>query len=149
MRTVAAVTAAAVALAGCSSKPREFTPRLTAPPADQAAFVQTYEGCKAEIAAGKRENFRDDRGTSAGVGVAIGTGAAVATAGAAASGAGMMSGVAAGAGLAAGLVVFAPLAIWGTSRAIRAGKEREIKAAMSLCLSERGHPVESWERVRR
>lgn len=103
--------------------------------------------CRTMVAAGRRSNFRSDAGAT-GAGLAIGAGAAMVTAGSAASGAGMLAGPAAAAGLGIGLVMFAPIAIFGVTRAVRASKEREIKTALTTCLAEHGYAVEEWERVR-
>jgi hypothetical protein len=142
-RTVAVI--AALALAGCASTPRGFSPVMAQTPADQAAFELAFNLCSAEVAAGRRDSFRSGRGGSAAGGMAIGGAAALATGASAASGAGMLAGAAAGAGLAIGLVVFAPLAIFGVSRLQRANKEREIKNAMTACLAEEDFVVDDWQ----
>lgn len=141
-RTVAVI--AALALAGCASTPRGFSPVMAQSPADQAAFEAAFNLCSSEVAAGRRDSFRSGRGGSAAGGMAIGGVAALATGASAASGAGMLTGVVAGAGLAVGLVVFAPLAMFGVSRVQRANKEREIKNAMTACLAEEGYVVDDW-----
>lgn len=132
------------ALAGCSSTPRGFMPVMTLAPADQAAFEAAFNQCSADVAAGRRENFRSGRGGSAAGGMAIGGAAALATGASAASGAGMLAGAAGAAGVVAGLVVFAPLAFYGVSRVQRANKEREIKTAMTVCMAEEGYVIEDW-----
>ena len=135
--------AAALALTGCASTPRAFSPVLAggeASPAYEAAFAR----CAQEVAAGRRSSFRTGRSGSALGGLAVGAAAGVAAAGSAASGMGMLGGVAAGAGLTAGALVVAPLAIYGISRAQRARKEAEIKTAMAACLAEEGHVVSDW-----
>jgi hypothetical protein len=142
-RAVAAM--AALALAGCASTPRGFSPVMAQIPADQAAFEAAFNLCSTEVAAGRRDSFRSGRGGSAAGGMAIGGVAALATGASAASGAGMLTGVVAGAGLAIGLVVFAPLAMIGVSRVQRANKEREIKNAMTACLAEEGYVVDDWQ----
>ena len=141
-RSIAVV--AALALAGCASTPRGFSPVMAQTPADQAAFEAAFNLCSTEVAAGRRDSFRSGRGGSAAGGLAIGGAAAMATGASAASGAGMLAGTAAGAGLVIGLVVFAPLAIFGVSRLQRANKEREIKRAMTACLAEEGYVVDDW-----
>ncbi len=137
-----------VALGGCASTPRGFAPLLDMPPADASAFEVAFQVCGEQVAAGRRDQFRAGRATSATTGLALGGAAALATAGSAASGAGMLAGAAAGAGLAIGLVVFAPLAIFGASRIQRANKEREIKAAMAACMAEEGYVIEDWRIAR-
>lgn len=135
---------AAFALTGCASAPREFEPQLTQPASDQAAYQAAFVQCRADVETGKRSNFRASRGTSAGVGLGVGAGAGAVMASSAASGAGMLAGPAAAVALGAGMLIFAPIAIYGTSRAIRAGKEKEIKAAMGACLAEEGYAVADW-----
>ncbi|HEV2081624.1 MAG TPA: hypothetical protein VGR32_04130 [Brevundimonas sp.] len=143
VRTATALVAVG-ALVACASTPRGFAPVMSVPPEDAAAFQAAFDVCGAEVAAGRRENFREGRGGSAARGLALGGAAALVTGASAASGAGMLAGVAGGVGLAAGLVVFAPLAMFGVSRMQRAHKEREITAAMSACLAEEGYVVEDW-----
>ena len=134
---------AAVLLAGCSSAPRQFSPRLAAPPADAGRFEQAHADCRQQVATGKREAFASSRGTAAGVGVAVGTGlAAASSAGASSS---MVASIAATTAAAAALFIVAPLAILATSRYIRAGKEAEIRQALDDCLAANGYPVSSWE----
>ena len=142
-RSLVAVAAAAL-LAGCSSAPRDLEPQLAQPPADTAAWQAAFVQCREEVAAGKRSNFREGRATTAGVGVAAGLGAGSVMASSAAAGAGMLAGPAAAVALGAGMVVFAPVAIFGASRMIRAGKEKEIKAAIETCLAEEGYAVSEW-----
>ena len=141
---IAAAAAAALGLSGCASTPRGFTPVLAVSPADQAAYEAAFAVCSEQVAAGRRESFREGRGGSALGGAAIGGGAAIITGATAASGAGMLGGVAAGAGLAVGAVIFLPLAFWGVSRVQRANKEREIQTAMTACLAEEGYAVQEW-----
>ena len=143
-RKLAALALAGL-IAGCSSAPREFEPQLAQPAADTTAYEAAFVQCRADVAEGKRSNFRAGRATSAGAGVAVGAGAGMVMASSAASGMGMMAGPAAAAALGAGMLIFAPVAIYGASRAIRAGKEREIKAAMSACLAEEGYTVSDWK----
>ena len=141
--------AAVVLLASCSSAPREFEPQLAQPAQDVAAYEAAFVQCREDVAAGKRSNFREGRATTAGAGVAVGAGAGMVMASSAASGMGMMAGPAAAAALGAGMLIFAPVAIFGASRAIRAGKEKEIKAAMSACLAEEGYAVSEWRVAKR
>jgi hypothetical protein len=135
---------AILGVAGCASTPRGFSPLVSPPPTDQAAFETAFETCSSEVAAGRRDSFRAGRGGSAAGGMAIGGAAGLATGASAASGAGMMAGAAGAAGLAVGLVVFAPLAFYGVSRVQRANKEREIQTAMAACLAEEGYVITGW-----
>lgn len=147
-RPVTAALAATGLLAGCASDPRAFSPVLMTTPADLAAFEAAFHQCSADVASGQRDNFQEGRTGSAVGGAALGGAAALATGASAASGAGMLAGPAAAAGLTIGLVVFAPLAIYGVSRARRAENERVVREAMSLCLAEHGHVVDDWALAR-
>lgn len=147
-RTASVLVASAAMLAGCASNPRAYSPVMASPPADGAAFEAAFHQCSADVAAGQRANFTEGRTSSAVGGAAIGGVAAVATGASAASGAGMLAGAAGAAGLAVGAVIFAPLAVWGVSRARRAHNERVVRDAMSLCLAEHGYEVQDWELVR-
>jgi hypothetical protein len=142
-KSVIAVTAAAVLLTGCSSRPREFTPELAVPTANQAQFDAAYAECQQLLVAGKLDS--SGRASSAGAGAAAGaTTAAVGGVGAAAIGG--WTGVAA----ASATVVLLPFAIiggaWGMSRMKRAKKEAAIKTAMTGCLKERGYHVAGWSK---
>lgn len=143
-KSIALAVAGAVTLAGCSSRPREFTPMLATPAASQAEFEVAYATCQQLFVEGKLDS--SGRGGSAGAGLAaggataaIGSTAAVATAGYA------------GMAVAAATVVLLPFAVlggaWGLSRAKRAKKERAIKMAMEGCLAERGYQVAGWSKA--
>ena len=144
--------AAALVTAGCSTRPREFTPQLAAPTA--AATAETTQlppqeavaACQTMVAAGKRSDFAGTA-AAAGAGVATAYGAGLLAAGGGAASAGLAEGIAAGVAGATTMLLVAPVAIWGISRAIRAGKEKEIKAAMAQCLLEHGYRVDKWERT--
>lgn len=139
--------AGAAVLAGCSTTPRDFTPTLAAAPAQEAAFENDLASCRQQVAAGRRADFANGRATTAGVGTAVGVGAGLAAGASAASGAGMLAGTAGAMGLAAGFVVFAPLAMYGAARTIRARKERDIRTATATCLQEHGYTVAEWEKT--
>lgn len=146
-RRVCIAVVGALMMAACSSRPREFTASLAAPPADQAGFEAAHETCRTLVAQGYRSGF-GPRIASAGAGVAgvgaglaVGAGVGAATAG---TGAGM---AAAGAAISTALVMVPVLGVaaaWGISKKRKARKEREIKSAMGLCLSEQGYTVDSW-----
>lgn len=142
-KSVFAVTATALILAGCSSRPREFTPTL-AVAADQAQFDAAYAQCQQLLVAGKLDS--SGRSGSAGAGAAAGA-ATAAAGGTAAAAAGGYVGLAA----ASATIVLLPFAIlggaWGMSRMKRAKKEAAIKAAMTGCLAERGYQVAGWTRA--
>lgn len=138
--------AASVLLQGCSSKPREFTPTLAAPPSgnpsfDQASFDRAYAECNALLVQGKL----DDTGRlSSAAGGAAATGATAAVGGATAAAVAGYGGLA----VAAATVVLLPVAAIGgaigMSKMKRAKKERAIKAKMTGCLKERGFVVAEW-----
>lgn len=146
-RLVCIAVAGTLLLTACSSRPREFTASLAAPPADQSGFETAHETCRTLVAQGYRSGF-GARIASAGAGVAgVGAGLAVGMgAGAATMGTG--AGVAAAGVAASTALVMVPVlgvaAAWGLSKRRKARKEREIKSAMGLCLSEQGYTVDSW-----
>ncbi len=148
-RMTAVAVSLAMGIAGCASTPRGFSPVVTPPPANQAAFDAAFNQCAADVAAGRRENFRSGRTGSALGGAAVAGGAGVALGASAASGGGMLAGTAAGVGLLTGLVLVAPLGFYGISRVQRANKERDIRRAMTACMHEEGYEVSDWRLLRR
>ena len=132
---------ACLSSAGCSSRPREFTPIPAATTASQAEFDGAYATCQQLFVAGKLDS--SGRAGSAGAGAAAGAATAAVGGTAAAATAGY-----AGMAAAAATVVLLPFAIlggaWGMSRVKRAKKERAIKAVMEGCLAERGFVVTGW-----
>jgi hypothetical protein len=149
-RAIIAPIAAGVLLSSCSSRPREFTPSLTALPADKTQYETDYEGCRTLVASGKRSNFGSSRGASAAVGAA-GAAAGVGLGAAALGGTYATYGAAAAA--AGATLIPAPLvgiaAAVGMAKHKRAKKEREIKIATASCLSEAGYEVSSWAKAKR
>ena len=148
--TMTAALACALLLAGCSSRPREFTPMLAAPPAgqmafDQAAFDSAYANCSQLLVAGKLDS--EGRLASAGAGAAA-TGVTAVAGGATAAAVAGYGGLA----VASATIVLLPFALVGgavgMAKAKRAKKEKAIKTAMTGCLAERGYRVTSWERAR-
>jgi hypothetical protein len=147
MKIVSAAVIAAIVLAGCSSRPREFTPQLAAPEAaadggaafDAAAFDAAYRSCRLAVASGKRS-----RGSSAGA--AAGAGAATAAAGsAAATTAGGYAGMAVLGATVVALPVVAIAGAWGMAKKKKGRKERRIKSATGACLAESGYTVAAWQ----
>lgn len=140
------LAAAVLLLASCSSRPREFEPTLQAVPADQAAYDQHYETCRTLVAQGQRSNF-GPRIASGGVGAAaaVGVGAAAFS--------GTAGSIAATAAAASAAAVMMPVvgigAAWGMAKARKARKERDIKRATALCLSEQGYAVSDWKVAKR
>ena len=148
-RYVITVTAAALIVQGCSSRPRAFAPTLAAAPPeqasfDQAAFDQTYATCTQMLVAGKLD--QSGKLASAGVGAAA-SGAAMAAGTASAAAVAGYSGLAV---LGATIVLLPFVAIGGAvgmAKMKRAKKEKAIKIAMTGCLAERGYAVTSWEKI--
>jgi hypothetical protein len=135
---------AALTIAGCSSRPREFVPTLAGPAASPAEFEAAYATCQQLFVAGKLDS--SGRAASAGAGLAAGGATAAIGSGAAAAAAGY-----AGMAAAAATIVLLPFAVlggaWGMSRMKRAKKEAAIKTAMEGCLSERGYQVAGWSKA--
>ena len=144
IKALSLAVAGAVLLAGCSSKPRNFTPTLAAPAANQAEFEAAYSECHRLLVQGKL----DASGR-------VASGAAGAAAGATTAAVGSAAATAVGgyAGLAAvgATIVLLPVAIlggaWGMSRMKRAKKEKAIKDSMTGCLHERGYEVAGWSKA--
>ncbi len=146
-----AITAAAVLIQGCSSRPRAFSPTLAAPPAgqapfDQAAFDRALAECTQLLVDGK---LNDEGRLASAAGGAAASGAAMAvgtTAAAAVAGYG-------GLAVLASTIVLLPFAAVGgavaMSKAKRAKKEKAIKAKMGGCLAERGYQVSEWVKAKK
>jgi len=133
-------------LEACSSRPREFTPKLGIVPADQSKFDAAYADCKSLYVTGKLD--RNGRLASGGAGVAAG-GAIGAAGTAAATSAGLYGGMA----VATATIVLLPVAIvggaLGMAKIKRHKKEKAIQQVMGGCLLDRGYEVASWERAPR
>ena len=82
-KTVLMVMAGAVALSGCSSRPRNFAPVLAAAPADQQAYDARVKLCRERLAA---RMDKSGRLASAAGGTAVGLGAGYAAGAATAAG---------------------------------------------------------------
>ena len=134
----------ALALQGCSSRPREFAPTLAVATADRAAFDADVEACRELLVAGKLDT--SGRAGSAAAGAAAGAGV-LAGGATAASSAGMF----AGAAIASATVIAIPFvalgSAWGMSKVKRNKKEKAIQMAMAGCLDERGHKIVGWTRA--
>ena len=129
-------------LGGCSSRPREFSPVLAIPAADQVAFNAAVAECGKLLAEGKLTS--EGRLVSGAAGAAA-TGAALAGGMAAASTAGMFGGLA----IAGATIVLLPFAAiggaYGMAKAKQKQKEAAIQRAMTGCLAERGYEVAGWQ----
>jgi hypothetical protein len=142
-RIVIAAVIGCMTLQACSSRPRDFTPNLAAPPTSQAEFDSAYAECQQLLLAKKL----DANGRLASAGAGAGAGVATVAAGSATAAAvGGYGGLAA----AGATIVLLPFAIlggaWGMSRMKRAKKENAIKTAISGCLQERGYTVAGWSK---
>ena len=138
------LVAAATLAEGCSSRPRQFNPRLSAAPADLAAFNAAITECKELLVAGKLD--RNGRLGSAGAGVAAGAGVGLAGS-AAATSAGLYGGMAIATATIFALPVVVLGGAWGMSRIKRTKKEKAIRLAMTGCLHDRGYDVAGWEKA--
>lgn len=145
---IAGAAVSALFLAGCSSRPREFSAQLAAPPIDQAAFAASELRCR-ELAMTGTNNGKNVL-ASAGTGVAAGAGAAAIGTAAASGTYATMGGAMAAMGA---IVVAAPVvgiaAAWGISKAKRSKKEGRIKDATATCLLEDGYEVTDWSKGRK
>lgn len=131
-------------LAGCSSRPREFTPTLGVAPTDQAKFDAAYAECKQLFVTGKLDST--GRLASGGMGAAAG-GAVGAAGAAAAASAGLYGGMA----VASATLVLMPVAVIGgaigMAKIKRHKKEVAVQRVMSGCLHERGYEVQHWQKA--
>jgi hypothetical protein len=141
MRNSCIALVAVVALVGCSSRPREFTPTLAAPAADQAAYLATYESCRIAAASGKRSI-----GTSANAG-ATATMATAAAGTAAATTAGGYAGLAVLGATVVALPVVGVLGAWGMAKKKKLKKEGKVKDNTAACLGENGYQVAGWQQA--
>lgn len=150
-RTALVAAAMATALAGCSTKPRNFAASVSTPVADRVAFERDYRTCDSLVRSGHQSDFR-----AAGRGVAVSMGAAgagVGTAAAVGSTAGTASGwggIGAGMGAAAAAATLAVGVVgFGLTRLIRGGREQRYKKRMAACLNEHGYQVADWEKLKK
>ena len=143
-KTIAITAGAALLLSGCSSRPRQFSPVLAAPPADAAAYDEAYRGCRAMVA---ETSAAQSRGRLASGGAAVAAGVGAGAVGAAATGGTYASyGAAAAAGGAVIMAVpfFGVAAAWGLAKAKKSRNERVVKEATGACLRDRGYVVSAW-----
>lgn len=141
-RQIALIVGLSVSLAGCSSQPRQFAPEIQSGMANPAKYSADYEHCRTLVAGGQRSGFGAQM-ASGGAGVAAGVGVGAAMVG----GTGTMAGAAAAASATIVLMPLVGVAVaWGLAKNRRLKKEKEIKAATELCLSEAGYTVSSWKR---
>ena len=134
----------AIALGGCSSRPRNFAPVLAAAPADARAYEKHWLDCREQVAASNGKG--SGRLASAGGGAVAGAGAGLA-AQAAASGVtyGTIGAAAtAGAVMIATVPVFGLAGAWGISKIKKSKKERRIKSATAECMASHGYSIDKW-----
>ena len=143
-KSMITVGAAALLLEACSSRPREFTPKLGIATADQSKFDSAYADCKQLLVTGKLDS--SGRLASGGAGAAAG-GAVGLGGGALATGAGLYGGMA----VMSATLVLMPVAIIGgavgMAKIKRHKKEVAIQHTMGGCLRERGYEVASWQKT--
>jgi len=143
-RSIILLGVCAIAVGGCSSKPRNFAPVLAAAPADARSYEKHWLECREQVAAANGKG--SGRLASAGGGAVAGAGAGVA-ASAAASGATFATyGAAATAAAAAIAVVpvFGLAGAWGISKIKKNKNERRIKSATAECMASHGYSVDKW-----
>ena len=132
-----------VSLTARSSQPRQFSPEMQVAVSDPAKFAADYEQCTTLVAGGQRSGF-GAQVAYGGVGVAAGMGLGAASAG------GTYGTIAGAAAAASAALVLMPIvgvaAAWGLAKNRRFKKEKEIKRATALCLSETGYTVSGWKR---
>lgn len=137
--------AVALALQGCSSRPRQFTPELAAAPTDRREFDSAFATCTQLLAEGKLTS--EGRLASGAVGAAAGA-TTLAVGSAAASGAGLYGGMAVAGATLVALPFVAVFGAWGLAKSKKKKKERAIQAATAGCLEERGYKVTGWTRAK-
>jgi hypothetical protein len=141
-----AAAALSLMLEACSSRPREFTPKLGFAPVNQTAFDAAYAECKQLYVTGRLNS--SGRLASGGAGAAAGGAVGVAGSAAAAS-AGLYGGMA----VMSATLVLMPVAIVGgaigMAKIKRHKKEQAVQRVMAGCLRERGYEVASWQKARR
>ena len=123
MHKIVFAAAAVAILAGCSSRPREFSPVLAVPAADQTAFNAAVAECGTLLAGGKLNS--QGRLASGAAGVAV-SGATLAAGTAAASTAGIFGGLA----VAGATIVLLPFAAIGGAYGMAKAKQRKKELAI-------------------
>jgi hypothetical protein len=135
--------AAMLLLAGCSSRPREFSPVISTASTDPAAFEDAVSQCRSLLAQGKLR--ADGRLASGAAGAAAGA-TTLAVGSAAASGAGLYGGMAVAGATLVALPFVALGGAYGMAKVRQKKREKLIHTAMTGCLAERGFEVTGWQR---
>ena len=141
-KLIAAAAMASLVLAGCSSRPRQFTPTLAVASVDDKGFQETYATCRQLLADGKLDS--NGRLASGGAGAAAGATTAV-VGSAAAAAVGGWSGLAVASATIVALPFVAVGGAWGLAKKKKNRKERAIQTATAGCLGERGYAVAGWK----
>ena len=141
---VSAVLLVAVALAGCSSRPRNFDPRLSAAPTDAQLYEAQLRTCREQAANSVKKGSGRLGSAAAGTAAGVGAGTAVAAGTSGATYATMAGAAAAGAAAIMVVPVFAVAGAWGVAKIRKNKKERTIKTVMADCLQKSGYSVAGW-----
>jgi hypothetical protein len=145
---LAIISSVALITGGCSSRPRYFVATLNPPAADQVIFEKDMATCRILVGRGYKSNFG---AAAASLGAGSAAGIATTAASIAAVDGGLIFGTATTASnvLAIAVLPVGILAGFGVSRAIRSGREKKVKTALTSCLSEYGHKVDEWTPAKR
>lgn len=135
--------AGALALQGCSSRPRQFTPDLAAVPVDRGRFEVDYATCRQLLADGQLTS--SGRLASGAAGAAAGA-TALAVGGTVAGSAGFYGGLAVAGATVVALPFVAVAGAWGLAKSKKKKKEKAIQTAIAGCLADRGYEVAGWTR---
>jgi hypothetical protein len=156
LRIIFSLSAMALVISGCSSRPRHFTATINPPAADEAAYQRDFTTCDTLARKGYKSNFKAAALSTVGgtaIGVAAGaaaTAVAVASIGTAGGLGGIGTAIGTTAAVGSGVFFVAALpAGFGISRAIRSGREKRLKKTISSCLNEYGYTVAQWARVQK
>lgn len=157
-RVVISLSVTALLLGACSSRPRQFVATVNPPAADEVAYQRDFATCDTLARKGYKSDFKAAALSTAG-GTAVGVAAGIAATGIAVASTGTVVGGGLGGAInaavlpgAIGGAVFLVAIIpagFGISRAIRGGREKRLKRAVSSCLSEYGYTVDTWSRVKK
>lgn len=156
MKFVLVVSAVALMMGGCSSRPRQFIATVNPPASDEAAYQRDFATCDILARKGYKSGFKalalsTAGGTAIGYGVGVGASSIAAASAVTGGGIGVIgNGIAAGATAGVGALIIVGLPVgFGISRAIRGGREKRLKRTISSCLTEYGYTVADWTRVKK
>lgn len=144
VKILIAIVIAGSLASGCSTKPRQFAPALTAPADHSARLEQDVKICDQLVRQGRTSDFASAAATMATTGAAtVGSGVAMVSTG-------MVGWTSSGAGAAAAGIAMPVIGLFaglGVSRAIRGGNERKYKTRMEACLTELGYTTDGWQKI--